>query len=283
MTPTAPVLSTSATKRRKVVQAAEGVRAAELTDAAPVQAVELEDGKWRIETTCKLCRVGVILDSEDEPNELALIFARMTICDECDARAEAAYEGAELRRRLGDRLKDAGLPRELHDLRWDDMDRSGNRRDPIVAARAWAESKRGKMLLTGPIGTGKTRLAATAAWDVLERGPLTWISVPLLFVHAFMPANSSEKRRAVEVMGGTGPLILDDLGKEKPGEWARQVLFGAIDSRIQSGSPVLITSNFDADELADKLGNAVGDRLAAFHQFSLDGRSRREPPRKDLA
>jgi DNA replication protein DnaC len=240
------------------------------------------DGVWRVDATCKGCQAEVRLESESRPPAYALKLVPAILCEDCDARAEAARDRSEFRRGLSDRVRKAGLPRELQDLAWADMDRDGQRRPAIIAARAWAEAKHGRMLLVGPVGTGKTRLAATAAWQVLQHGSLTWVSVPLLFVHAFMPATSPERRHAVEVMGGTGPLILDDLGKEKPGDWARQILFGAIDSRIQAGSPVLITSNFDADEIADRLGVAVGDRLAAFHQYELAGRSRREPPRKDL-
>lgn len=256
---------------------------------------------WRVETTCRHCGVTVYLDSPDElpaeelwgdqvepeergtmvklgkPNEDALKIAAFAIgCEDCVSKQQASEESSKRRRGLSYRVEQAGLPRDLHGLAWSDMDRSGHRRDAIAACRSWSE-RGGRVLLTGPVGTGKTRLAATAMWDLLERGVATWISVPLLFVHAFMPATSPERRRAVEVMGGTGPLILDDLGKEKPGEWARQILFGAIDSRLQAGSPILITSNFDPDEIADRLGEAVGSRLQEFSQFELAGRDRREP------
>lgn len=254
------------------------VQSASPTSLTPEKVGEV----WGLRAKCAECQVGVILVSEEEPSEMAMTFARIgVVCDLCDSTREAAEDRRRLRDRLSQRVTHSGLPNDLHNLSWADMDRQGKRRPVIAAARAWAEGG-GRMLLTGPIGTGKTRLAATAAWDVLQCGPVTWISVPLLFVHAFMPATSPERKRAVDVMGGKGALVLDDLGKEKPGDWARQILFGAIDSRIQSGAPILITSNFDPDGLADRLGEAVGDRLGAFHQYELGGSSKRTPPERDL-
>lgn len=241
------------------------------------------DGGWRIETVCSQCQVTLFCDSEDKPNEMALKLMRFgVVCDPCDLEREAAYQRGIRKSGLDARFRASGLPPAMVGYDWRDMDRTGSRRSVVAAARAWTESSSGRMVICGPVGTGKTRLAATAAWERLQLGDVVWCSVPVLLQHQFADKGSPERKHAQQALAGTRPLVLDDLGKEKPGDWSRQVLFGAIDARIQAGTPILITSNFDPDELADRLGEAVGSRLREFHQFELPGRDRRESPSEPL-
>jgi len=259
------------------------------------EAVPIGQG-WQLRTKCRWCQAEVVLDAPgvieeggeeivlDEPSPLALRIARSLIsCDLCASEQERNEEAAEAHRTFRTRLGRSGLPGDLQGLEWGAMDRSGRRRDPIAAARAWAISDHGRFFLFGPVGTGKTRLAATAAWTRLqERGDALWLSVPVLFQWAFYPASSPERQQAQRALASTVPLILDDLGKEKPGDWARQILFGAIDIRLQAGVPMLITSNYDPDQIAERLGPAIASRLQEFHQFELPGEDRRQPPEDEI-
>jgi DNA replication protein DnaC len=76
--------------------------------------------------------------------------------------------------------------------------------------------------------------------------------------------------------------VLDDLGKENPTEWSRGVLITALDTRIEHGIPVLITSNLTVPELAAKYtftfdsGDWLASRLAGyFRQYQMPGIDRR--------
>lgn len=264
-----------------------------------------EDG-WRVETSCQNCQVSMYLDSPDEisaedlygedveddergrvlsigkPDELALkIAAGMMICDHCALELETAQARRLESIEFASRLKRSGLPAELRGLTWEGMDRAGERRESIVAARAWVESSKGRLFLTGSAGVGKTRLAATALWDRMQGAgdragtEAVWMPVASLMQWAFFPSLSQERQRAQRALASLVPLVLDDLGKEKPSDWARQIMFGAIDLRLQAGVPVIITSNLDADEIADRLGSSFGSRLRQFHQYELAGRDRR--------
>lgn len=261
-----------------------------------------EDG-WRVETICKSCQAGMYLDLPDEipaeklwgpdvtddergtivqlskPNEHALKVARsMMVCDECADALETDDRQRQQAIEFRGRLERSGLPKELRGLQWDAMDRSGDRRGVIAAGRAWTESRKGRLFLTGGVGVGKTRLAATALWDRMkgdgERAgtEAIWMPVASLMQWAFFPSLSAERQRAQRALASPVPLVLDDLGKEKPGDWARQIMFGAIDLRIQAGVPILITSNLDADDLTARLGQGFGSRLRQFHQFQLVSR-----------
>lgn len=253
---------------------------------------------WLVQTKCRWCRVDVALESPgaftddetgeeialEQPSGLALRVARSLIaCERCAAEHDKREESAEAHRIFRVRLQRSGLPNDLRELRWEDMDRTGHRREPILAARGWTQSDHGRLFLHGPVGTGKTRLAATAAWTRLaEKGDVLWISVPVLFQWAFYPASSPERQQAQRALASTVPVILDDLGKEKPGDWARQILFGAIDIRLQAGSPMFITSNFNADQIAAKLGDPVASRLQEFKQFCMPGEDRRAPADEEI-
>lgn len=79
-------------------------------------------------------------------------------------------------------------------------------------------------------------------------------------------------------------LILDDLGKEVPKETSVAYIWELIDVRKSNGRPTIITSNYDSDELYERLseagnGNdvlAIIDRIAQSNVIVMDGPSRRE-------
>ena len=61
-------------------------------------------------------------------------------------------------------------------------------------------------------------------------------------------------------------LIVDDLGKEAlASDWGREQLFHVIDTRVNDGLPMVITSNWGTDNLAARMGEnygtAIVDRL----------------------
>lgn len=284
--------------------------------AAPrgsLEQVEVEGGFLIRGSRCRVCGVKLTLEAEeavdlgdepdphrdDKPRRLPFLrwagaAARgVVVCDECSALLSQKEAEVDTSVTRDQRSRSSGLPAALRGLPFEAMDRSGGRRGAIVAAQAWAMDDEHherqapefrRLFLFGPYGTGKTRLAATAAWKALDHRGVTWMPVSFLLQAGFADPRSMERKRALEGMIGFGALVLDDLGKEKPGEWARQIMFGAIDSRVQEGSPIIITSNFDADELTDRLGGGIGSRLREFRQYELGGRDRRQPPpRRDLA
>jgi DNA replication protein DnaC len=246
------------------------------TTASEVPSIVQTDAGWYIAARCSECEVEMRLESEDHPGELAMKYAVAVgfVCEDCDVKIELAREREEAVKELDLRCRKSGLPSGLQGLKWSDMDRADGRRLAVIAAKSWGEHG-GRLFLHGPYGTGKTRLAATAMWERLQHGFATFMSVPILLQAAFADPRSDQRRRAQEAMMGFGALVLDDLGKEKPGDWTRQILFGAIDSRVQHGSPIIITSNFSPDELAERLGASFGSRLAEFRQERLGGEDRR--------
>jgi DNA replication protein DnaC len=200
------------------------------------------------------------------------------MADELEAerarRAQAHHHELQLR---------AGIPPLFSGLGWADMDRSNGRDVVIDEAARWAADDGADLFIHSRAGTGKTRLAAIAAQARLARlKPLRWVNAPTLFLKANADFRSDERAEAEEILFNRDPLVLDDLGKENPTEWSRGVLITALDTRIEHGIPVLITSNLTVPELAAKYtftfdsGDWLASRLAGyFRQYQMPGIDRR--------
>lgn len=56
-------------------------------------------------------------------------------------------------------------------------------------------------------------------------------------------------------------LILDDLGAEKTSDWTKEILFSIIDFRYNEELPLIVTTNCVPEELREKAGDRIFDRL----------------------
>lgn len=71
-------------------------------------------------------------------------------------------------------------------------------------------------------------------------------------------------------------LFLDDLGSEKPTEWAEQALYMVIDSRYQKMLPTVFSSNLTLQEISNRVGDRITSRIAGMCvPFCLKGKDRR--------
>jgi len=111
------------------------------------------------------------------------------------------------------------------------------------------------LLLYGEVGTGKTGLA----WGIVRR--LIEAEVEARFVHLpdlldRMRDAFSHKRPTHEAMNaGTVPVLaLDDVGAERSTAWAIEQVLLLVERRRQRLLPTIFTSNYDPDELAERLG-----------------------------
>ncbi len=134
-------------------------------------------------------------------------------------------------------------------------------------ARQIAEGKNGiKWLsLIGPVGRGKSHLAIAVAHRWLERGQAAR--------YAFVPKMLTELRHGYErtdefafetqlAMLCTIPLLLlDDLGVERPTEWAVEQLQTIINERYIAQLPLIVTTNRPLDDLRGDEEHRIGSRL----------------------
>jgi len=139
------------------------------------------------------------------------------------------------------------------------------------------------LILVGHYGTGKTHLAAAILKVVLDKAiPGAMVVVPELLdeIRASYNDVETDKRLEQKVMQKQF-LILDDLGAEKTTEWVRERLYNLINHRYEHNLPTVITTNCTFNELSDKHGERIVDRIAEMcHGVKLEGESYRIKIRK---
>jgi len=121
------------------------------------------------------------------------------------------------------------------------------------------------ILFIGPPGIGKTHLLVSIVKAVITRGTYAryWF-MPDLLSNMRPGADgrmSSQEKLVREEMCRLGLIALDDIGAEKSSEWVEQMYTMIVDERYRNPRPIIAATNCDVDELANRLGRRVSDRL----------------------
>ena len=117
------------------------------------------------------------------------------------------------------------------------------------------------LILSGPVGCGKTHAAIAAARACSELG-----SSPLIFpvVELLEQLRPSGPEGFLERAVAADLLVLDDLGAERPSDWTAERLALIIDRRWLDERPIVATTNLSlgpAGELIEALGERSYSRL----------------------
>ena len=124
----------------------------------------------------------------------------------------------------------------------------------------------GSYYIHGPIGSGKTLLAAHIAMQVKkesylhptdERLVTIFTTVPefLFGVQETFNSRNISTHELIDQFCDAYLLILDDMGAERTTDWAMSVLYLLINRRYEGLKHTIFTSNLYLDELSEKLGD----------------------------
>ena len=140
-------------------------------------------------------------------------------------------------------------------------------REAFEKARAYADSfleSRKWLILSGAVGTGKTHLAAAIlqyATVKFECEGLYTTSVKMLS-RLRSSYQASDTRSIMEGLENAIPLVIDDLGKERENDSkTKEIIFEILNSRYESDSPTIITTNLDGEEIIKYYGLPIMSRL----------------------
>lgn len=166
---------------------------------------------------------------------------------------------------IHEHLDASGMPVDLRHRTWQDAT-AGEHLDD---ARQWAAGELRGLWLEGPVGVGKTGVAAPAAYDFMHHRSLRWISAPLLQAKLTAGFGTTLRDDALAVLTRSDALVIDDIDKVRAGdETLARALFVAIDGRVNAGTSLLITSNQSLGALAkllpDPWGETIGSRIAGY-------------------
>jgi DNA replication protein DnaC len=130
------------------------------------------------------------------------------------------------------------------------------------------------LYLYGSVGSGKTGLAWSLlrekvwrdvdAWEERDTQP-AWVNVVELFADA-RAAISSGQPSPIRALYNSTPLVLDDLGAERPTDWARDEIAALVLHRHDRDLPTIVTSNYAPSALAQRLGHddrVIGQRIVS--------------------
>ena len=119
------------------------------------------------------------------------------------------------------------------------------------------------ILFTGPVGSGKTYLAASIANELIEAQlQVLFLVVPDLLDELRASYKSEVNEMDLLDTARTIPiLILDDLGAHNYTDWTRNRLYSIINYRMNELLPTVITSNLSLVEMEDYIGARTTSRI----------------------
>lgn len=125
------------------------------------------------------------------------------------------------------------------------------------------ESTQGAYIF-GASGLGKTHLAIGLLKKMMERGNTgLFVVVPELMESLRRCLRESgDDFGILQALYNVDCLVLDDLGAEKATEWVAERLYLVINQRYLSNRMTVITSNFEPDEIEERLGEQ-GKRITS--------------------
>ena len=132
--------------------------------------------------------------------------------------------------------------------------------EAVEAVRRMAEHPEGWLILQGPRGCGKTHLLTALCRLLGFNRQWPWQCALLLdYWRSRYDVGDFEVVFRAHLVTSLFPL--DDLGAERPTEWAVERLTMFLDYRYARQLPTVITTNLNEEEMAQKLGSRIADRV----------------------
>ncbi len=233
------------------------------------------------EKPCVDCGKPVKLSRKPESGRIAALAEALGVmCEDC-ARKEAQEEA---RRRAtfeeigkATRITESGVPEKLRAVTFDQLQVTDDNRSAIEHGQSWAEGKTKGLVITGPVGVGKTWTAAASANGFLERRSLRWFSVARMLASARAGFKDRSREEVNKVLLDPKlALVMDDIDKVNPTDFARDILFQAIDERVNNDTALLVTTNMRYPEIEKTYGEPIASRLAGYCKaVRIEGEDRR--------
>lgn len=123
------------------------------------------------------------------------------------------------------------------------------------------------LYIEGTNGTGKTHLAAAIAMQLMTDRKIPCICKTagdlLLDIKGAFDNNEVSEKQVLDIYKKVPLLIIDDLGKEQATDWSISTLYSIINERYERMLPIIITTNYNSNDLVKALTPKGYDDLKA--------------------
>jgi DNA replication protein DnaC len=187
------------------------------------------------------------------------------------AEADAAEREKDQARKVRSLIANAGGNRRMSSWSLTTYPDDAEGRRTKAAALDWLDrytrGERPNMIAWGPVGTGKTSLCWSVIRQLCEAGVWAkFVSFRQLLTELRRSYTNNVPCHELEQAERVSVLALDDVGAERPTDWAVEQLAGLVEIRYQGRLPLLVSSNYDLAQLARRIGHddpVVGQRLVS--------------------
>jgi DNA replication protein DnaC len=144
----------------------------------------------------------------------------------------------------------------------------------------WITKPKDFLLITGPCGVGKSRLACAMTMALRKKE----IETTLIFSsELFLALRRSFNHSIVTLtewditskLTRAPVLICDDIGVQKHSEYVIEAWYNIVDSRYRNCRPTAFTSNLNLKEISTLMSDRIASRLMSGTVVNLVGRDRR--------
>lgn len=182
-----------------------------------------------------------------------------------------AEERARMQARVDRLLGKSGIKKRFLSRTFENFEVNKVNRKAYETAKTYAEGfqdfkEKGEGLyFVGSYGTGKTHLAAAISLYLINKGTPVICRTLIDLLGEIRRTYDNGRTSEYEVLSlykEIDLLVVDDLGKESPTEWALATFYAILNERYEACLPTVITTNYNDQELINRL-SLKGDRITA--------------------